>query len=126
MVGLKENIHLQQRLEWYCQEMEGWKQRMWVPRGQKDVQDRLHTWRWWVLEEKGSQLISLVKSTLKTIHWPEPWEAEGTQDEDDDHPPAGLPGTHLKHHIDAGHSKESQQWHKGEIRAFPENCLKTI
>lgn len=74
--GMKENTHLQQRLEWLCQEMEESNQRIHVLRGREDVLECLHAQTCWVLEEKGNQLTSLVKSTLKTIHWPESWETE--------------------------------------------------
>lgn len=72
------------------------------------MQDHLQ----WVLEDKGSQLTSLIKSNMKTIHWPEPWEAEGTRIAGDDHHPAQLHKAHLKHCIDAGHGKVSLHWHK--------------
>lgn len=90
VVGLKATPHLQQCLEQLCQDTEGWKQRMWVLRGRKDVLGHLHTRKWRVWEEKGSRLTSLVKIMLKTILWPEPWEAEGTRDAEDDYPPARL------------------------------------
>ena len=41
MVGLKENTHLQPCMEWLCQETEGWKKRMRVLRGEKDVMECL-------------------------------------------------------------------------------------
>lgn len=52
---------------------------MWVLRGKKNERELFHTRIWHVWEEKESQLPSRVESTLKSIHWPEPREAEGTR-----------------------------------------------
>ena len=118
MVGLQENAHLRQCLERLCRETEGWKQRTRVLRGQKDVLARLHTRSRRVLEEKGSQLPSLAESTLKTIHWPEPWEAEGPRVADHDHPPARRPQARRKRLMDPGHGEGSLQRHEEHIEAI--------
>lgn len=67
-----------------------------------------------------------VQSTLKTIHWPKPWEVEGTQNANDDNPPAWLPKARLKHPFESWHGQVSLKWHEEEIRTSPENCLNTI
>ena len=106
MDGLNENTHLQQSLELLSPETEGWKQRMQDLKGRKDLLECSNARMQRMLDDKISQLNSLIKTTLKTIHLPDllkeghvetgNLEVEEKREAENDHHPMDLSEADLK------------------------------
>ena len=122
--GLNENSHLQQSLKVLSQEMEGWRHGTQALKGRKDALERSNAQTQRLLDDKRSQLKSLVDVTLKTRHSPDlsregPVERSNldvgeNREAERERPPGGLSEAYLKGLIHAVNLKVSFKKKKKE------------